>query len=255
MEKEVSQATLAFLAAYWRLISVSYGELEDTFNPLFDDVQYSFAWDLVGYTMNFSDIIANSLDTESSSFYPNNINFDASFYMEAISQFSGEEFTLAKFKENPLKWCKINANYFFGLPPKHPMRKYQIYYADCLIGWPIECNYVFYQCYCSIILGSNLAQQDFGAWYNNLRPKTSNENKFRLYDALRSEADLIQDHFLIPVPLSSKEWVKTDNVIKPPADPIKVIVLNKYFVCYFILEMKTSPVMIEQLRLAGIFDI
>jgi hypothetical protein len=79
----------------------------------------------------------------------------------------------------------------------------------------------------------------------------------KTYALLLEEVELIRDQLLIPVPLSltSFEWTKTDGIVPPGPDPIKVMVLNKYLVMFLVLEMGCSPALILALTKAGAFEI
>lgn len=258
MQNNISYETLAYLEAFWRSILEGDYEVYDYFLRIFDWKQQDFAWELIRYTALFSKEVVAYLDI--SILLPG--QSDSPDYGDDVIKFSGEEISreqyLRQAKDDQFKWFKIHANYFVKFAPNHPVWRNFLDSFDYMV-WPDEFYFIIYQTLASLILGSRFATADMHTWTENTYPSQGAE--FRADDELRNYEKFArrirreEDVWLMPVPLSSEEWVRTDGAIKPPADPIEVVVLNGWLITYFALEMKMAPTLIEKLSRAGVFDV
>jgi len=205
------------------------------------------------YTLFFSEEVVESFDLE---YFASGLRDD---YVDIMIQAGGGGITreqyLLEVEKNPLKWTKVYANYFYLLKKENPMspaRDYFLRADDFANDNSLPYHLVIYQVLCSGVLEQRIISRD--AWEDYLYPRDNHVNYLRSYALLLEEVELIRDQLLIPVPLAALEWTKTDGIVPPGPDPIKVIVLNKYLVMFLVLEMKVSPTLINAMMEAGAFE-
>lgn len=252
LSPKISQATLAYLAAFWRLIHRGKQKVSQLFVMCFHQSDVSF---LIEYTSFFSKGVVDTFNLYL--FAPlEELEVD---YIDMLIKTEGSGITRGQFplevRKDPLKWSKVYANCFYS--PLNRESLHLMAASDFTTELSLASSLVEYQCFCSHILeDEQIALATLNNWENDLYPTNSTNYYLKTYALLLEEVELIKNELLIPVPLSltSFEWTKTDGIVPPGPDPIKVIVLNKYLVMFLVLEMGCSPALILALMKAGAFE-